>query len=147
MVNSQLTIGRLNFEIFDFLLPPNRSKFSIAQFVKIFKSFRMVSKLSQFPGILTLIREFLGPSPSVFSGKKSRIIASDVTVRTKKIKILCVYFMCVYTVSVRLSYDVNFNWHIPICVELCRAEQKYMPFLGPSPSALSVKNSKAQRHI
>ena len=30
---------------------------------------------------LTLIREFLGPSPSAFSGKKSRIIAGDVTVR------------------------------------------------------------------
>ena len=30
----------------------------------------------------TLIREFLGPSPSVFSGKKSRIITGDVTVGT-----------------------------------------------------------------
>ena len=74
---------------------------------------------------LTLVREFLGPSPSAFSGKKSKIIAVDVTVRTKKIKILCVY-----TVSVRLSYDVNFNWHMPICAEICRAEQKYMPFFG-----------------
>ena len=32
--------------------------------------------------LLTLIREFLGPSPSAFSGKKSRIIADDVTVGT-----------------------------------------------------------------
>ena len=39
--------------------------------------------------ILTLIREFLGPSPSAFSGKKSRIIAGDVTVETEKIKMIC----------------------------------------------------------
>ena len=32
--------------------------------------------------LLTLIREFFGPSPSAFSGKKSRIIAGDVTVGT-----------------------------------------------------------------
>ena len=31
---------------------------------------------------LTLIREFLGPSPSVISGKKSKIITGDVTVGT-----------------------------------------------------------------
>ena len=34
---------------------------------------------------ITIIREFLGPSPSAFSGKKSRIIAGDVTVGTKKL--------------------------------------------------------------
>ena len=39
--------------------------------------------------ILTLIREFLGPSPSAFSGKKSRIIAGDVTVETEKMKMIC----------------------------------------------------------
>ena len=32
--------------------------------------------------ILTLIWVFLGPSPSVFSGKKSRFITGDVTVGT-----------------------------------------------------------------
>ena len=31
---------------------------------------------------------------------------------------------------VELSYDVNFKWHMPIRVEICRAEQKYMPFFG-----------------
>ena len=34
---------------------------------------------------------------------------------------------------------VNFKWHMPLCAELCRAEQKYMPFFGPSPSVLSGK--------
>ena len=32
--------------------------------------------------VLTLIREFLGPSPSVNSGRKSNIIIGDVTVGT-----------------------------------------------------------------
>ena len=36
---------------------------------------------------LTLIREFLGPSPSVFSGKKYRIIAGDGTVGIEETKI------------------------------------------------------------
>ena len=31
---------------------------------------------------LTLVREFLGPSASAFSGKKSRFIAGDVKVET-----------------------------------------------------------------
>ena len=88
--------------------------------------------------ILTLIREFLGPLSSAFSG----IIAGDVTVETKKMKMICAD-----RVSVGLSYDANFKWHMPICFERCRAEQKYMPFLGPSPSALSGKNPKAQEHI
>ena len=38
-------------------------------------------------GVLTLIREFLGPSPSAISGKKSKIKASDVAVGAKKIKL------------------------------------------------------------
>ena len=69
---------------------------------------------------LTLIREFLGPSPSAFSGKKSRIIAGDVTVGSLKIKIICED-----RVSVGLSYDANFKWHMPICVERYRSEHKY----------------------
>ena len=36
---------------------------------------------------LTLIREFLGPSTSAISGKKSTNIACDATVGTKKIKL------------------------------------------------------------
>ena len=58
---------------------------------------------------LTLIREFLGPSPSAFSGKKSRIIAGDVTVGTLKMRMICAD-----RVSVGLSYDTNFKWHMPI---------------------------------
>ena len=58
---------------------------------------------------LTLIREFLEPSPSAFSEKKSRIIAGDVTVGTLKMKIIRAD-----TVSVGLSYDTNFKWHMPI---------------------------------
>ena len=38
---------------------------------------------------LTLIRKFLGPSPSAFSGKKSRIITGDVTVWTWDVKVIC----------------------------------------------------------
>ena len=34
------------------------------------------------------------------------------------------------TVSVGLSYDAYSKWHMPICAELCCAEQKYMPFFG-----------------
>ena len=41
--------------------------------------------------------------------KNSRIIAGDVTVGSSKIKIICAD-----TVSVGLSYDTNFNWHMPI---------------------------------
>ena len=36
--------------------------------------------------------------------------------------------ICADRVSVGLSYDANFKWHMPICVERCRAEQKYMLF-------------------
>ena len=38
--------------------------------------------------------------------------------------------ICADRVSVGLSYDANFKWHMPICVERCRVEQKYMPFFG-----------------
>ena len=37
---------------------------------------------------LTLIREFVGQSPSAVAGKKSKNIACYVTVRAKKTKIL-----------------------------------------------------------
>ena len=57
--------------------------------------------------------------------KKSKIITCGVTVLTKEMKILCGN-----RVSVRLYCDVNFKWHMPICAEICRAEQKYMPFFG-----------------
>ena len=59
--------------------------------------------------ILTLIREFLGPSPSALSGKKSKNMAFDVTLGTRKIKTICAD-----RVSVELSYDAYFKWHMPI---------------------------------
>ena len=60
-------------------------------------------------GVLNPYPRFLGLSPSVISGKKSIIITSDVTDETNKIKIICAD-----RVSVELSYDVNFKWHMPI---------------------------------
>ena len=51
------------------------------------------------------------------------------------------------SMPVGLSNDTNFKWHMLIWGEICCAEQKYMPFLGPSPSALSAKKSKVQEHI
>ena len=82
--------------------------------------------------LLTLIREFLGQSLSAFCGKKSRIIAGDVTVGTLGVKIICAH-----RVSAGLSNDVIFKWHMPICAEICGGtkiyEQKYMLFLGPLP--------------
>ena len=65
-----------------------------------------------------------------------------VTVGTWKMKITCAD-----RVSVGLSYDTNLKWHMPIWGEICRAEQKYMPFLGPSPSVISRKKFKEQKHI
>ena len=60
-----------------------------------------------------------------FLEKKSRIIAGNVTVGSLSIKIICAN-----RVSAGLSYDVNLKWHMPICAEICGAEQKYMPFFG-----------------
>ena len=37
---------------------------------------------------------------------------------------------CADRVSVGLSCVANFKWHMPICVEIRRAERKYMPFFG-----------------
>ena len=34
--------------------------------------------------------------------------------------------------SVGLYYDANVKWHMPILEGICRAEQKYMPFIGIS---------------
>ena len=34
---------------------------------------------------------------------------------------------CPYRAAVGFSYDANLKWHMPICAEICRAEQKYMP--------------------
>ena len=58
-----------------------------------------------------------------FLEKKSKNIACDVTVRTNKIKIICAD-----SVSFGLSYGGKIKWHMPLCEEICRAEQKYMPF-------------------
>ena len=77
----------------------------------------MITMQASLRSGLTLIREYLGPSPSAFSGKKSRIIAGDVTVGTSKMKIIRAD-----RVSVGLSYDANFEWHMPILEEICHAE-------------------------
>ena len=37
--------------------------------------------------------------------------------------------ICADTVSVGLSYDANFEWHM-LWVDICRDEQNYMPFFG-----------------
>ena len=91
---------------------------------------------------LTLIREFLGPSPGAVSGKKSRIITGDVTVGTWKIKIVSAD-----RVSVGLSYDANLKWHMPICLERCRAEQTYMPFFGTVTERAFRKKIPKHRNI
>ena len=52
---------------------------------------------------LTLIREFFGLS------KKSKNIACDVTVETKKIENICTD-----RVSVGVLHDAYFKWHMPI---------------------------------
>ena len=78
-----------------------------------------------------------------FLEKKSRIIAGDVTVGTYKMKIICAD-----TVSVGLSYGANFKRHMPLCEEICRAEQNYMPFFGTiTERAFRKKKSKAWKHI
>ena len=46
-------------------------------------------KLSNLESVLTLIRGFLGPSPSVISEKKSKINTGGVTVGTLEMKIIC----------------------------------------------------------
>ena len=38
--------------------------------------------------------------------------------------------ICADRVSVGLSYYANSKWSMPICVERCRTEQKYIPFFG-----------------
>ena len=48
--------------------------------------------------------------------------------------------------SVWLSYDANFKWHMPICVERYRAEQKYMPFFGTVTERAFRKKFQAQEH-
>ena len=41
----------------------------------------------------------------------------------------------------------NFKWHMPICEEICRAEQKYMPFFGTITERDLRKKSKARKHV
>ena len=56
--------------------------------------------------------------------KKSKNIACDVTVRT-----------------------MNFKWHMPIREEICRAEQKYMPFFGTVAERVFWKKNPKHRNI
>ena len=60
---------------------------------------------------LTLIREFLRPSPSALSGKKSKKIACDVTVGTRKIK-LYVQIQCqMGYLTVQISNGISkYRW-------------------------------------
>ena len=62
---------------------------------------------------------FLNPYPWIFGTntervfwKKSKTIAGDFPVGTKKMKTICADRM-----SVGLSDDANFKWHMPICVD------------------------------
>ena len=55
--------------------------------------------------------------------------------------------ICADSVPVGLSYDPNFKWHMPICAEICRAEQKYMPFFGTVTERFFREKSKAREHI
>ena len=48
-------------------------------------------------------------------------------------------------VLVGLSYDIHFKWLMAIGVKICLAEQKYMSFFGPSPSAISFTNDETLR--
>ena len=52
-------------------------------------------------------------------------ITGNVTVGTWKIKIICADRL-----PLGLSYDANFKWHMPIRGEICRVEQKSMPFFS-----------------
>ena len=55
--------------------------------------------------------------------------------------------MCADKVSVGVSYDANFKWHMPVFVERYRMEQKYMPFFDTVTKRAFRKKSKAQEHI
>ena len=58
-------------------------QFFLLLFEGLFSAFLTEKSNKQMTNkILTLIRVFSGPSPSVFSGKKSKIISGDVTVGT-----------------------------------------------------------------
>ena len=57
--------------------------------------------------------------------QRAQFLKKIVTVGTKKIKIICAE-----TVSVGLSYSAIFKWHMQLCEEIYRAEQKYKPFFG-----------------
>ena len=70
------------------------------------------------------------------------LFAGDVTVGTWKMKITCAD-----RVSVGLLYDANLKWHTPICEEICRLEQKYMPFFGAiTERAFQKKNQSTETY-
>ena len=66
---------------------------------------------------------------------ESSLVTSQLGLQNIKI-------ICTKRVSVRLYCDVNFKWHMPIYAEICRAEQKYMPFVGTITERAFWKNSK-----
>ena len=49
--------------------------------------------------------------------------------------------------SVELYYGANFKWHMPIWEEICRAEQKYMPFFGTVAERVFWKKNPKHRNI
>ena len=55
--------------------------------------------------------------------------------------------ICADTVSVGLSYGAIFKWHMPLCEEICRAEQKYMPFFGTITESHFRKKNPKHRNI
>ena len=67
---------------------------------------------------LALMRGFWDYHRESVLEKKSIIFTAEVKDETNKIKIICGD-----KVSVKLFYDNNFRWHMPLCEEICRAEQ------------------------
>ena len=89
--------------------------------------------------VLTLIREFLGSSPSAFSGKKSRTTAGGVTVGSKKIK------------YVQIECQLG-DTMVQISNGICQYQRKYAVlkkiyavFCGPWPSVISGKNIQSTK--
>ena len=49
--------------------------------------------------------------------------------------------------SVELYYGANFKWHMPICEEIFRGEQKYMSFFGTVVESVFWKKNPKHRNI
>ena len=91
-------------------------------------------------------KDFINPYPWIFGAVKERVYLKK-SPKSKLVTSVVNKIICADRVTVGLSYDAYFKWHIPIWGEICRAEQKYMPVLGPSSRAIPEKKSKAHKHI